>query len=89
MSQLFTFHFVQLWQENHQHTPTVQERVLAPSEGYAVVQVMKEHHLHAASRAWVSRSALDAPTMRLTCVIVKGNHRSWKLDITPLGERRS
>ena len=88
MSQLSTFHFVQLWQECHQQTPTLQQRVLAPSEGHAVVQVMKEHHLHAAARAWVSRSALDAPTVRLTCVIVRGNRRSWKQDITALGERR-
>jgi hypothetical protein len=78
-----TFFFVRLWSEAQdiQHaTPTLQQRVLAPSEAHAVVQVMKHHHLKAAARAWVSRTAQGEPTLRLACIIVKGKKRSWKLD---------
>ena len=88
MSDCSTFHFVQLWQDAHQAAPTLQQRVLAPSEGHAVVQVMKQHHLRAAARVWVSPSALEMPTVRLTCVLVKGKVRSWKHELTPLHERR-
>jgi hypothetical protein len=88
MAQHSTFHFVQLWQDAHQPAPTLQQWVLAPSEGHAVVQVMKQHHLRAVARAWVSPSALEMPTVRLSCVLVKGKVRSWKHDLTPLQERR-
>jgi hypothetical protein len=84
MSSVCTWYFVQLWQswqDIHQQTPTVQQRVLASSEAHAVVQVMKQYHLKAAARVWVSRSAHSAPTSRLVCVIVKGNKRSWKQEV--------
>jgi Holliday junction resolvase-like predicted endonuclease len=85
MAQVSTFHFVRLWQEVNRQEPTLQQRVVAPSEGQAVIQVMKAHHLHAAARVWVSRSATSEPTMRLVCVIVKGNRRSWKQELGPSG----
>ena len=81
MSQRASFHFVQLWKDLNQPVPTIQQRVLAPSEGHAVVQVMKLHHLRAVARAWVSRTATGEPTLRLCCVIVKGNKRSWKHEL--------
>lgn len=83
MSAVSSFHFVRLWyqaQDIQQETPNLQERVLAPSEAQAVVQVMKKHHVKAAARAWVSRTVQGEPTLRLACVIVKGNKRSWKLE---------
>lgn len=78
-----TFFFVCLWseaQDIQRATPNVQQRVLAPSEAHAVVQVMKHHHLKAAARAWVSRTAQGEPTLRLACILVKGKKRSWKLE---------
>jgi hypothetical protein len=72
---------VQVWQESHQKAPCIQQRVLAVSPEHAVVQVMKEHHLKAAARACVSATALEAPSFRIVCVIVKGNKRSWKHEL--------
>jgi hypothetical protein len=76
-----SFHFVQVWQESHQQAPTIQQRVLAVSPEQAIVHVMKEHHLKAVARAYVSRTALDTPSFRIVCVIVKGNKRSWKQEL--------
>jgi hypothetical protein len=81
MSHRCSFHFVRLWQELHQSAPTIQQRVLAVSPEHAVVQVMKEHHLKAAARVYVSATALETPSLRLACVIVKGNKRSWKHEL--------
>jgi hypothetical protein len=50
------FYFVQLW-KNDQELQPLQQRVQAPSEGHAVVQVMRCHHLSYASRACIGRSA--------------------------------
>ena len=75
------FHVVRLWQEVNQTAPTLQQRVLATSAEHAIVQVMKQHHLHAAARAWVSYTALDEPILRVVCLIVKGDKRSWKLEL--------
>lgn len=83
MTSVATFHFVRIWhdaQAVQQGAPTIQERVLAASEADAVVLIMKKYHLHAAARVWVSRSVNSEPTLRLACVIVKGNKRSWKLE---------
>ena len=86
MTTVSTTHFVQLWRDINQKVPTLQERVYAPSELHAIVHLMKQHHWHAAARAWVSRTATDAPTVRLVCVIVKGNKRSWKQEVVPEGK---
>ena len=86
MATISTTHFVQLWQDSNQNAPTLQQRVYAPSELHAIVQVMKQHHLHAAARAWVSRTAADEPTVRLVCVIVKGHKRSWKQELVNEGK---
>jgi hypothetical protein len=72
------FFYVRLWQHLTVKQPTAQERVQAPSEGHAVVQVMRRNHLIAVDRTWVSRSALEPPTVRLVEVYVKGKVRSWK-----------
>ena len=72
------FFYVRLWQDINHSVPTVQQRVQAPSEGHAVVQVMKAHHLTSVDRAWVSRSVYDEPTVRLIQVVVKGKVRSWR-----------
>ena len=84
------FYYVQLWQSINAKFPTVQQRVQAPSEGHAVVQVMRKHRLSSVDRAWVSYSAKQAPTLRLAQVVVKGNFRHWKheLEIWPLHVRK-
>ena len=74
------FHFVRLWQEVNQVAPTIEQRVLATSAEHALVLVMKEHHLRAAARASVSYTPLDEPLLRVVCLIVKGDKRSWKHD---------
>lgn len=51
MATISTTHFVQLCQDSTQKTPSIQQRVYAPSELHAIVQVMKQHHLHGAARA--------------------------------------
>jgi S-methylmethionine-dependent homocysteine/selenocysteine methylase len=83
MSQGMSFHFVRLWQSQEEivrGTPTLQQRVLAISEVHAVVQLMKQHHLKGAARAWVSRTVHDEPTVRLACILLKGKKRSWKIE---------
>ena len=70
--------FVQVW-KNDQTYP-IQQRVQAPSEGHAVVQVMRAHHLSYASRAWIGQRAKEPPTLRLTQVVVKGKVRCWRVE---------
>jgi hypothetical protein len=72
------FYFVRLWRDVKVKAPTVQERVQAPSEWHAVVQVMRRHHLTCVDRAWVSYSANEPPHVRLAQVVVKGKVRHWK-----------
>ena len=74
-------YYVQLWRDINVGHPTVCERVQAASEGHAVVQVMRRHHMIQVDRAWVSRSALEAPTIRLVHVFVKGGVRRWKHEL--------
>jgi hypothetical protein len=76
-------YFVQLWKNDRIVHPLC-ERIQAPSEGHAVVQVMRHHHLSYASRAWIGRSAKEQPTVRLTQLVVKGKIRAWKLEIEPI-----
>lgn len=71
-------YYVQLWQDINVKFPTVQQRVQASSEGHAVVQVMRKHHLSCVDRAWVSYSVKQPPTLRLAQVVVKGKFRHWK-----------
>ncbi len=73
-------YFVQLW-KNDQIVHPLCERVQAPSEGHAVVQVMRQHHLSYAARAWIGRSAKEPPTLRLSQLVVKGKVRAWKVEI--------
>jgi hypothetical protein len=80
------FFYVQLWQHITVKQPTAQERVQAPSEGHAIVQVMRKYHLTAVDRAWVSHSALEPPTVRLIQVYVKGKVRSWRHEPEGLSE---
>jgi hypothetical protein len=75
------FFYVQLWQRLNVTVPPIQQRVLAPSEGHAIVQVMRSHHLSYVDRAWVSPSALLSPTVRLVQVSVKGKVRCWKQEL--------
>ncbi len=75
------FYFVQLWQNINVKTPAIQERVQAPSEWHAVVQVMRRHHFTCIDRAWVSYSANDLPHVRLAQVVVKGKVRHWKHEL--------
>ena len=82
------FYFVQLWKSDHVLHP-IQQRVQAPSEGHAVVQVMRCHHLSYASRAWIGHSAKEPPTLRLTQLVVKGKVRSWKVEVEPLKPPRT
>jgi hypothetical protein len=77
------YYFVQLWKNDRVVQP-LQQRVQAPSEGHAVVQVMRCHHLSYASRAWISHSAHEPPTVRLTQLVVKGKIRCWKVEVEPL-----
>jgi hypothetical protein len=77
------FYFVQVWKNDHVLHP-LQQRVQAPTEGHAVVQVMRCHHHSFASRAWIGRSANEPPTLRLTQLVVKGKVRSWKVEVEPL-----
>jgi hypothetical protein len=72
------FYYVQLWRTVQEKHPSVQLRVQAPSEGHAVVQVMRKHHLTTVFRAWVSHSAKEAPTVRLINILVKGKVRRWQ-----------
>jgi hypothetical protein len=74
--------FVQVWKNDHTHP--IQQRVQAPSEGHAVVQVMRCHHLCYASRAWIGSSAKEPPTLQLTQLVVKGKVRCWKVEVEPL-----
>ena len=73
--------FVQIWKNDH--TRPIQQRVQASSEGHAVVQVMRCHHLSYASRAWIGQSAKEPPTLRLTQLVVKGKVRCWKVEVSP------
>ena len=82
------FYFVQLW-KNDQELQPLQQRVQAPSEGHAVVQVMRCHHLSYASRACIGRSAKEPPTLLLTQLVVKGKLRSWKVEVEPLKPPRT
>ena len=75
--------FVQVWKNDQIHQP-IQQRVQALSEGHAVVQVMRSHHLCYASRAWIGQSAKEPPTLRLTQVVVKGKVRCWRVEVEPL-----
>jgi hypothetical protein len=77
-------YFVQVWKNDQTPHPTIQQRVQAPSEGHAVVQVMRYHHLSYASRAWIGHSAKEPPTLRLTQLVVKGKVRCWKVEAEPL-----
>ena len=72
--------FVQVWKNDHIQQP-IQQRVQALSEGHAVVQVMRCHHLSYASRAWIGQSAKAPPTLRLAQVVVKGKLRCWKVEV--------
>jgi hypothetical protein len=77
------FYFVQLW-KNDQVLQPLQHRVQAPSEGHAVIQVMRHYHLSYAARAWIGCSAHEPPTLRLTQLVVKGKMRCWKVEVEPL-----
>ena len=70
--------FVQVWKNDRTHP--IQQRVQALSEGHAVVQVMRCHHLSYASRAWIGPSAKEPPTLRLTQLVVKGKVRCWRVE---------
>jgi hypothetical protein len=72
------FFYVQLWRTVQEKHPSVQQRVQAPSEGHAIVQVMRKQHLTEVYRAWASRSAKEPPTVRLLHVLVKGKTRRWQ-----------
>ncbi len=72
------FFYVQLWQRLNTKVSPLRERVQAPSEGHAVIAVMRAHHLTYVDRAWVSRDVTLPPTVRLTEVTVKGKVRAWK-----------
>lgn len=72
------FYYVQLWKTVQEKHASIQQRVQAPSEGHAVIQVMRKHHLVEVYRAWVSRSAKETPTVRLLHVLVKGKVRRWQ-----------
>jgi hypothetical protein len=76
-------YFVQLWKHDRVTHP-LRERVQAPSEGHAVVQVMRHHHLSYAVRAWIGRSAKEPPTVRLSQLVVKGKVRAWKVEAEPI-----
>lgn len=76
------FFWVRLWVNINVAQPTVQEYVQAPSEGHAVVQLMKKHHLHNVDRAWVSRTVKEEPTVRLVQVFVRGKYRSWRQELS-------
>ncbi len=76
-------YFVQLWKNDRIVHPLC-ERVQAPSEGHAVVQVMRHHHLFYASRAWIGRSAKEPPTLRLSQLVVNGKVRAWKVEVEPI-----
>jgi hypothetical protein len=76
-------YFVQLWKNDRIASPLC-ERVQAPSEGHAVVQVMRQHHLSYAARAWIGYSAKELPTVRLTQLVVKGKVRAWKVEVAPI-----
>jgi hypothetical protein len=76
-------YFVQLW-KNDRIVHPVCERVQASSEGHAVVQVMRHHHLSYAARAWIGRSAKEPPTVRLTQLVVKAKVRAWKVEREPI-----
>jgi hypothetical protein len=82
------FYFVQLWKNDRVAHP-LQQRVQAPSEGHAVVQVMRHHHLSSAARAWIGRSAKEPPTVRLTQLVVKGKVRAWKVEVEPIKPPRT
>ena len=71
--------FVQVWKNDRTHP--IQQRVQALSEGHAVVQVMRSHHLSYASRAWIGQSAKEPPTLRLTQLVVKGKVRCWRVEL--------
>ena len=77
------FYIVQLWQDINVKAPTILERVQAPSEWHAVVQVMRRHHFTCVDRVWVSYSANDPPHVRLAQVVVKGKVRHWKYELEP------
>jgi hypothetical protein len=76
-------YFVQLWKNDRIVHPLC-ERVQAPSEGHAVVQVMRHHHLSYAARAWIGRSAKEPPTLWLSQLVVKGKVRAWKVEVEPI-----
>jgi hypothetical protein len=76
-------YFVQLWKNDRIVHPLC-ERVQAPSEGHAVVQVMRRHHLAYAARAWIGGSAKEPPTVRVTQLVVKGKVRAWKVEVEPI-----
>jgi hypothetical protein len=76
-------YFVQLW-KNDQMVHPLCERVQAPSEGHAIVQVMRHYHLSYAARAWIGRSAKEPPTLRLLQLVVKGKVRAWKVEVEPI-----
>jgi hypothetical protein len=80
-------YFVQLWKNDRVVHPLC-ERVQAPSEGHAVVQVMRHHHLSYAARAWIGRSAKEAPAVRLTQLVVKGKVRAWKVEVDSIKSPR-
>ena len=48
------------------------------------VQVMREHHLSYAARAWIGRSAKEPPTLLLSQLVVKGKVRAWKVEVEPI-----
>lgn len=77
------FYYVQLWRRWTDSQPTITERVQAPSEGHAIVQVMRHHHLHYADRVWVHHSAQMPPALRVKYVSVKGKTRSWRQEYNP------
>ena len=72
------FYYVQLWQTMNQKQPSLQQRVQAPSEGHAIIQVMRKHHFTTMDRGWVSYSAKEPPTVRLINIMVKGSVRRWQ-----------
>jgi hypothetical protein len=77
-------YYVQLWKNFNEKSPTHIERVEAPSEGHAVVQLMRKHRLTAVDRAWVHQNAYTPPTLRLIGVFIKGKIRSWRVEQNPL-----
>lgn len=77
------FYYVQLWRNFTDPFPSFAQRVQAPSEGHAIVQVMRHHNLHTVDRAWVHHNAHLHPSLRVQYIVVKGKTRSWRQEQDP------